>query len=62
MMQSLSWSTIFLIFSGVLAASQAAPFSRSNALTVSPRGALFGVVPRGGGLFGGKDDVKEKYV
>jgi hypothetical protein len=61
MMQSLPWSTFFLIFSGVLAASQAAPFARSGAVTVSSRGALFGVVPRGGGLFGGKDDVKE-YV
>lgn len=53
MMFTRSLSSFLLVLSGVVALSQAATFSR-DVVGVSAHGSVFGV-PRGGGLFGGKD-------
>lgn len=58
-MKPFSLSTVVLILSS-LSLSASAGVSFSQSLGVSRSGSVFGI-PRGGGLFGGKDESK-KYV
>lgn len=59
MMKMLSTRILLLLISISAAASSTSSFATRGIAGISPHGSLFGV-PRGGGLFGGKDD--KKYV
>lgn len=53
-----TFAALSLLFTSFSLVSSTASFARSSGLLgVSGRGTLFGV-PRGGGLFGGKDEAK----
>uniref|UniRef100_A0A7S3LAY4 Tic22-like family protein n=1 Tax=Amphora coffeiformis TaxID=265554 RepID=A0A7S3LAY4_9STRA len=57
MMMKLSTRILFLLSCISVAASTTSSFATRGIAGVSPHGSLFGV-PRGGGLFGGKDEKK----
>ena len=64
MIKSFVGSIALLLLSGVFSVASSSPSFSHGFAGVAPRGSLFGV-PRGGGLFGGKDENKKdtaKYV
>jgi hypothetical protein len=59
MMLAFSWTTALLLCSSLSSTSSSTTSFTRGLVGVTPYGSLF-AVPRGGGLFGGKDDSNKE--